>query len=64
MNQITIQQISVNQQTFTVRTAGLDNNGDLVVLLHGFPESSLMWDPLMLTLANRGNRVIGPHQRG
>ena len=64
MNQITIQQISVNQQTFTVRTAGLDNNGDLVVLLHGFPESSLMWEPLMLKLANQGYRVIAPNQRG
>ncbi len=48
MNQITIQQITVNQQTFTVRTAGLDNKGDLVMLLHGFPESSLMWEPLMI----------------
>lgn len=60
MNQITIQQITVNQQTFTVRTAGLDNNGDLVVLLHGFPESSLMWETLMLKLANQGYRVIAP----
>ncbi|MBC8743753.1 alpha/beta hydrolase [Lactobacillus sp. Marseille-P7033] len=64
MNQITIQQISANQQTFTVRIAGLDNSGDLVVLLHGFPESSLMWEPLMLKLANQGYRVIAPNQRG
>lgn len=64
MNQITIQQITVNQQTFTVRTAGLDNNGDMVVLLHGFPESSLMWEPLMLKLANQGYRIIAPNQRG
>ena len=64
MNQITIQQITVNQQTFTVRTAGLDNKGDLVMLLHGFPESSLMWEPLMIELANQGYRVIAPNQRG
>lgn len=64
MNQITIQQISINQQTFTVRrTAGLDNNGDLWYYLHGF-ESSLMWEPLMLKLANQGYRVIAPNQRG
>ena len=50
MNQIIIQQVPVNQQIFTVRTAGLENSGDLVVLLHGFPESSLMWEPLMLSL--------------
>lgn len=64
MNQITIQQITVNQQTFSVRKAGLDNNGDMVVLLHGFPESSLMWETLMLKLANQGYRVIAPNQRG
>lgn len=64
MNQITIQQVPVNQQIFTVRTAGLENSGDLVVLLHGFPESSLMWEPLMIKLANQGYRVIAPNQRG
>jgi haloalkane dehalogenase len=34
--------------------------GATVVLLHGFPESSLMWEPLMVRLATAGRRCIAP----
>lgn len=34
--------------------------GDPVVLLHGFPESSLMWAPAMDALAARGRRCVAP----
>lgn len=64
MTQINIQKIQLNDLTFTVRTAGLENKGDLIVLLHGFPESSLMWEPLMIQLAGKGYRIVAPNQRG
>ncbi|MCH4004908.1 MAG: alpha/beta hydrolase [Lactobacillus crispatus] len=64
MTQIEIKKYHINNLDFTVRTAGLENSGDLVVLLHGFPESSLMWEPLMKILAEKGYRVIAPNQRG
>lgn len=64
MSEIEIKNYHVNGLDFTVRTAGLKNDGDLVVLLHGFPESSLMWEPLMKILAKTGYRVIAPNQRG
>ncbi len=36
------------------------SGGDAVLLLHGFPESSLMWEPLMAALAGAGRRAIAP----
>lgn len=38
--------------------------GDPVVLLHGFPESSRMWVPLMEALAASGRRCIAPDLYG
>ena len=35
-------------------------SGPPVVLVHGFPESSLMWEPLMAALAGRGRRSVAP----
>ena len=35
-----------------------------VVLVHGFPESSLMWEPLMAALADAGHRAIAPDLYG
>ncbi|QOP72782.1 alpha/beta fold hydrolase [Pediococcus acidilactici] len=64
MSTININKMKVNGLTFTVRTAGLNNSGNLVILLHGFPESSLMWAPLMIKLAEQGYRVAAPDQRG
>ena len=49
---------------FNCRTAGLDNDGDAIILLHGFPETSHMWVDLLPILAQRGYRVIAPDQRG
>jgi haloalkane dehalogenase len=34
--------------------------GDPVVLLHGFPESSRMWQPLMDALSAQGRRCVAP----
>ncbi len=63
-NTIKIEQISANGYTFKCRTCGLENNGDLVVFLHGFPESSIIWCKPMQILADKGYRCIAPDQRG
>lgn len=64
MSEIKIQSITVNNMDFTCRTCNLDGTGELVILLHGFPESSIIWEPLMQKLADKGYRCLAPNQRG
>ena len=50
---------------FRARTAGFGNSGgEGVVLLHGYPETSIMWKPLLEPLAKAGYRVVAFDQRG
>ena len=56
--------INLNNFTFNCRVAGIENEGDGVILLHGFPETSRMWYNLIPVLANEGFKVIAPDQRG
>ena len=56
--------VDANSLSFTCRIAGLDNKGDAVILLHGFPETSHMWHKLIPLLKNDGFIVIAPDQRG
>lgn len=49
--------------TFDVRLAGPDD-GELVVLLHGFPQTSWSWHEQIPALAAAGYRVAAPDQRG
>lgn len=60
----TLVRVEANGMTFRARVAGLDNDGPAVVLLHGFPESSAMWLPLVRAAAAAGHRVIAFDQRG
>jgi pimeloyl-ACP methyl ester carboxylesterase len=39
-------------------------DGDLVLLLHGFPESSAEWLHVVPQLADAGYRAVAPNQRG
>jgi len=55
-------EIEANGQRFVCRETGTD--GESVLLLHGFPETSYMWEPLMATLADAGYHCIAPDQRG
>ena len=55
-------QLSVGEYTYDVRRAG-DGN-DLVILLHGFPETSHMWLPLLEHLAASGYTAIAPDLKG
>ena len=55
--------IEANGYTFSTKISG--NNQDTpVILLHGFPESSVMWKRLMSDLNKIGYYTIAPDQRG
>ena len=49
--------------TFKARVAGPED-GRLVLLLHGFPESSASWIPVLETLGAQGYRAVAPDLRG
>lgn len=55
--------IEVGELTFDARTGG-PPNGELVLLLHGFPETSHSFRHLIGPLASLGYRVVAPDQRG
>jgi pimeloyl-ACP methyl ester carboxylesterase len=48
---------------FPVRTAGPDD-GEPVIFLHGFPQTSAMWSPYLARFSAAGFRAIAPDQRG
>ncbi len=56
--------IKANGFEYLCRTAGLDNDGELVIFLHGFPESSIIWQNIIVKLAKEGYRCLAPNQRG
>ena len=60
---ITNTTIRANGLTFNARTAG-PADGQLVILLHGFPQSSYEWRKVMPILARAGYHVVAPDQRG
>jgi pimeloyl-ACP methyl ester carboxylesterase len=62
--QVTIQQLNVNGRTFKCRVCGMENSGEPIILLHGFPETSHMWEGVLKFLGNKGYRCLAPDQRG
>ena len=56
--------IPIGEFEFLARVAGLQNEGPAVILLHGFPESSIMWTDLLDKADNEGYRVVAFDQRG
>ena len=56
--------IDARGMTFRARVAGLDGDGPAVVMLHGFPETSAMWEPLSRAADDEGFRVLAFDQRG
>ena len=62
-DEITVTQIAVGDFTFDVRTAGPED-GEAVILLHGFPQTSYEWRHQIRALAAAGFRVVAPDQRG
>ncbi|MEO6397944.1 MAG: alpha/beta fold hydrolase [Tepidiformaceae bacterium] len=63
MTTITPREVAANGFSFHCLEAG-PADGEPVILLHGFPESSRMWAPLMPVLADAGYHVLAPDQRG
>ena len=56
--------VSVDELTFTCRVSGMENDGEAVILLHGFPETSRMYYDLIPVLVSEGYKVVAPDQRG
>lgn len=56
--------IPANGMEFRARVAGLGSDGSGLILLHGHPQSSAMWEPLIAAAAARGHRAIAFDQRG
>ena len=56
--------LRVNQYEYLIRVAGMQNKGSNLILLHGFPESSIMWEALARQAARDGYRVLAFDQRG
>ncbi|MCZ6618698.1 MAG: alpha/beta fold hydrolase [Gammaproteobacteria bacterium] len=56
--------ISTGKRIFRARVAGFGGERGNVILLHGFPETSAMWTPLIDAAADAGYRVVAFDQRG
>lgn len=56
-------QIPVEEDTFEARVAGPED-GELVLLLHGFPQTSWSWRAQLAALGDAGYRAVAPDQRG
>jgi pimeloyl-ACP methyl ester carboxylesterase len=56
--------IAAGEYSFRARVAGLANPGPGLILLHGFPETSTMWMPVIEAAAAAGYRVVAFDQRG
>lgn len=56
-------QITTRALTFDTLTAGPDD-GEVVLLLHGFPQTAYEWRHQLKALGDAGYRVVAPSQRG
>lgn len=59
---VTLCELAANGMRFRCREVG--RGGVPVMLLHGFPETSCMWEPLLERLAMEGFHAVAPDQRG
>ena len=62
-NGVGTESIAAGEWSFTVDVSG-PANGDLVLLLHGFPQTRYTWRRELQTLAQAGFRTCAPDQRG
>ena len=58
-----IREVGHDGLTLTVRDEG-PSGGDVVILLHGFPQDSSCWDEVTPGLHRTGLRTLAPDQRG
>ncbi len=59
-----IRKLKIKTRGFTFDALEAGTGGEPVLLLHGFPETSLMWTGLMTVLAEEGYHCLAPDQRG
>ncbi len=59
-----IQARQIETRGFTFDALETASDGEPVLLLHGFPDTSLMWTGLMKTLSANGYHCLAPDQRG
>ena len=65
MGKCLIREVEANGMVFRARFAGAESSaGEPVILLHGFPETSIMWADLVERLGEEGYRCFAPDQRG
>src|SRR4029079_13734106 len=55
--------LDVGPYSYSALTSG-PADGDLVLLLHGFPETSYEWRAQLEALGGSGYRAVAPDQRG
>ncbi len=60
---IVSKKVKVKDLEFDCRVSG-EGNTELVILLHGFPETSIMWTGIMHQLATLGFYCVAPDMRG
>ena len=58
-----LERVTLGELHFDVYTAG-PRDGEVVMLLHGFPESAFEWRHQIPRLAAAGYRVLAPNMRG
>ena len=56
--------VTLNGLSFNTLSTGLEEDGDLVLLLHGFPQFADVWSGIMASLAANGFRPVALDQRG
>ncbi len=56
--------IQTDKYEYRARLAGMDNDGPGLILLHGFPSTSVIWQALLKPAAEAGYRVVAFDQRG
>ena len=64
MGTISQHSIQANGLNISYFAAGLENDGPLVICLHGFPDSAHTWRHLLSRLADAGYRAVAPFLRG
>lgn len=63
-SEVRLTRIAIGDMEFRARVAGFGGRQGNVILLHGFPETSAMWSPLIALLAGAGYQVVAFDQRG
>jgi len=58
-----VQQCQNGELVFDLRDEG-PSDGEVVILLHGFPQTAACWDGVIPGLVDAGYRVLAPDQRG